>query len=274
MRTIHTDWFDELIHLNTYQRHNLSVRGGSEKTSYYVSANYAQQGGRVPGNDTHRFTATMSLDQQLGRVGYLSLSANAGYSETDTPNGSSYSPTDLIYQLNPYETKTGKLVSFSNETSDYTYNDLLSQYNSKSTDKRGGVSGSLNLEPLKGLSIDAVAGIDMLLNEGMTLVPSTSISERNSGVDEAERGKLSKEKNVTTNVSSNVRITYNKIFAEKHDFTIGGNMDYYMTDADNVSITEWVRKCHHPLSTSLFPVIENQWLVLIRKRLPNWGWAW
>ena len=237
LRTIHTDWFDELIHLNTYQRHNLSVRGGSEKTSYYVSANYAQQGGRVPGNDTHRFTATMSLDQQLGRVGYLSLSANAGYSETDTPNGSSYSPTDLIYQLNPYETKTGKLVSFSNETSDYTYNDLLSQYNSKSTDKRGGVSGSLNLEPLKGLSIDAVAGIDMLLNEGMTLVPSTSISERNSGVDEAERGKLSKEKNVTTNVSSNVRITYNKIFAEKHDFTIGGNMDYYMTDADNISIT-------------------------------------
>ena len=114
---------------------------------------------------------------------------------------------------------------------------MLSQYNSKSTDKRGGVSGSLNLEPLKGLSIDAVAGIDMLLNEGMTLVPSTSISERNSGVDEAERGKLSKEKNVTTNVSSNVRITYNKIFAEKHDFTIGGNMDYYMTDADNVSIT-------------------------------------
>lgn len=42
---------------------------------------------------------------------------------------------------------------------------------------------------------------------------------------------------MTTNVSSNIRITYNKIFAEKHDFTIGGNMDYYMTDADNVSIT-------------------------------------
>lgn len=234
---IHTDWFDELIHLNTYQRHNLSVRGGTENTSYYVSANYARQGGRIPGNDTHRLTATMSLDQRLGRWGYLSLSTNAGYSATDTPNGSTYSPSDLIYQLNPYETKTGKLVSYSNESSEYTYKDLLSQYNSKSTDKRGGVSGSLNLQPIKGLDIDAVAGIDLLLNEVLTLVPSTSIEERKLGVPEEERGKLTKGKNVTTNVSSNVRITYNKVFADKHDFTIGGNMDYYMTDADNVSIT-------------------------------------
>lgn len=53
----------------------------------------------------------------------------------------------------------------------------------------------MNLEPLKGLSIDAVAGIDILLNEGMTLVPSTSISERNSGVDEARAWKALKEKN-------------------------------------------------------------------------------
>lgn len=49
LRNIHTDWFDELIHRSIYQRHNLSVRGGTENTSYYISANYAQQGGRVPG---------------------------------------------------------------------------------------------------------------------------------------------------------------------------------------------------------------------------------
>lgn len=85
LRNIHTDWFDELIHLSTYQRHNLSVRGGTENTSYYASVNYAQQGGRVPGNDTHRFTASLSLDQKLGRWGYLSVSTNAGYSATDTP---------------------------------------------------------------------------------------------------------------------------------------------------------------------------------------------
>lgn len=125
--------------------------GGTENTSYYISANYAQQGGRVPGNDTHRFTARMSLDQKLGRWGYLSLSTDAGYSETDTPNGGSYSPTDLVYQLNPYETTTGKLVSYSNASSDYTYNDLVRQYNSKSTDKRGWSKWKFKLRASEGI---------------------------------------------------------------------------------------------------------------------------
>jgi len=234
---INTDWFKELIRPNIYQRHNISLRGGTAQTSYYLSANYSYQGGRVPGNDSQRFTGRMSLDQRLGTMGYFSVSADMGYSATDTPNGSSYSPTSLVYQLNPYETKESRLVSFSNERSDYTYDDLLSQYQSKSTDKRGGVSASVNLEPLAGLSLDAVAGVDILLSEGMTLVPSTSISERNSGVSIAERGKLTKSKDVMTNVSSNVRLTYNKIFAEKHDLTVGANMDYYLTDADGLSIT-------------------------------------
>lgn len=235
LKNIHTDWFDELIHCNVYQKHNLSVKGGTDKTSYYVSANYAQQGGRIPGNDTQRFTARISLDQKLGSWGYFSLSTDVGYSATDTPNGSSYSPADLIYQLNPYETKTGKLVSYSKKSSEYTLNDLLNQYRGKSSDKRGGFSGSLNLMPFKELKIDAVMGIDFLLNEDLMLVPSTSIAEREIGVAIAERGKLTKEKNTTANISSNIRVTYNKLFAKKHDLTIGGNMDYYMTRKDNVS---------------------------------------
>lgn len=71
LKNIHTDWFDELIHRSIYQRHNLSIKGGTDKTSYYISTNYAKQGGRVPGNDTQRFTARMSLDQKLGNWGYF-----------------------------------------------------------------------------------------------------------------------------------------------------------------------------------------------------------
>lgn len=237
LRQYNTDWFDELIRISTYHNHNLSLRGGTEGTSYYLSANYARQGGRVPGNDVQRFTAHLTLDRQLGKIGYLSLGAEAGYAETNTPNGSSTSPTELIYVLNPYETKEGTLVSYSSSSADYTYDDLLSQYSERSTDKRGSLSGSLNLEPVEGLQIDAVGGIDVVLNEGQTFTPSTSITERTSGVPEEERGILTKAKNVTTNISSNVRLTYSHTFGEKHDLTLGGNVDFYKTDVDNVSIT-------------------------------------
>lgn len=227
---ISTDWFDELIRLNTYQQHNLSVRGGTNETSYALSAGYVHQGGRVEGNSTRRFTTALSLDQQLGKWGYLSLSANAGYGRTNTPNGSDETPADLVYKLNPYETKKGYLYSY--PKGEYTYDDLLFQFRKESTDKQGGLTGSVNLRPFPELSLDAVAGLDLVLTEEMTLIPSTSIKERTSH-DKAEAlGKLTKSKSVITNVTTNIRATYNKIFAEEHDLTIGTNMDYYLTDAD------------------------------------------
>lgn len=259
LRRIDTDWFRELIRPNLYQRHNLSVRGGDENTSYYLSANYAEQGGRIPGNNVQRLSTRMSLDQRLGGWGYLSLAGDAGYAVTNTPNGSSFSPTDLVYQLNPYENKRSPLVSFSNESSTYTYADLLSQYRSKSTDKHAGISGTLNLRPLEGLDVDAVAGVDLVLGEGLSLVPSTSIEERKSGAAPNERGRLTKHKNVTTNISSNLRVTYTHLFAERHDLTVGGNMDYYQTDQDNVSITGY------GVGTQMSPSAINQSITGNRK---------
>ncbi len=49
LRKTNTDWFKELLRNDFYQRHNLSVRGGNDKTSYYASANYSYQGGADSG---------------------------------------------------------------------------------------------------------------------------------------------------------------------------------------------------------------------------------
>ena len=46
LRKVNTDWFNELLRNDFYQRHNLSVRGGNDQTSYYASANYNYQGDR------------------------------------------------------------------------------------------------------------------------------------------------------------------------------------------------------------------------------------
>ncbi len=105
MKNINTDWFHELIRNSLYQKHNVSIRGGSEETTYYVSANYTQQGGRLPGNDKRRMSLRMNMDQKLGHIGYALLSVNGGYAKTNTPNGTTSDPTQLVYELNPYETK-------------------------------------------------------------------------------------------------------------------------------------------------------------------------
>ena len=233
LRQTNTDWFKELLRNDFYQRHNLSVRGGNSKTSYYASANYSYQGGQVPGNDVNRFTGRMSLDQALGTKGYVSLSVSGGYSKANSPNGSSYSPTSLIYELNPYESKTsGELFSYPNRT----YNDLVYQFDRTSTEKRFGATASINLEPLQGLTIGAVAGLDFVLSESLEFTPSTAYEEQRSGAPQNELGKISKSKNTNANVTTNVRVTWNRTFG-KHDVTVGANTDYYLDNMDNMSVT-------------------------------------
>ena len=233
LRKTNTDWFKELLRNDFYQRHNLSVRGGNSKTSYYASANYSYQGGQVPGNDVNRFTGRMSLDQALGTKGYVSLSVSGGYSKANSPNGSTYSPTSLIYELNPYESKTsGELWSYPNRT----YDDLVYQYERTSTEKRFGTTASLNLEPIQGLSIGAIAGLDFVLSESLEFTPSTAYEEQQSGAAKTERGKISKSKNTNANVTTNVRVTWNRTFG-KHDVTLGANTDYYWDNMDNMSVT-------------------------------------
>lgn len=233
LRKTNTDWFNELLRNDFYQRHNLSVRGGNESTSYYASASYNYQGGQIPGNDVSRFSGRLSLDQAIGKKGYVSLSVNGGYSKSNSPNGSTYSPTSLIYELNPYESKTsGELWSYPGRT----YDDLVYQFERTSTDKRFGTTGSISWEPLEGLMVAAVAGLDLVLAESLEFTPSTAYEEQHSGAPANELGKLSKSKNVNANVTTNVRVTWNRVFG-KHDVTLGANTDYYWDDMDNMSIT-------------------------------------
>lgn len=79
----------------------------------------------------------------LGQLGYLSISTNAAYGHTDTPNGTSETPADLVYKLNPYETRKGHLYSYPN--GEYTFDDLLNQYRKVATDKRAGVSADATI---------------------------------------------------------------------------------------------------------------------------------
>lgn len=233
LRRTNTDWFRELLRNDFYQRHNLSIRGGNSRTSYYASANYSYQGGQIPGNDVNRFTGRISLDQSIGKIGYISVSVNGGYSKADSPNSSEFSPSSLIYELNPYESKTsGELWSYPNRT----YDDLFYQFERTSTEKRFGASASINLQPLEGLTVDGVAGLDMVLSESQDFTPSTAWSEQRSGADELERGKLSRSKGVMSNITTNVRVTWNRTFG-KHDITLGANTDYYLSNVDNMGIT-------------------------------------
>lgn len=231
LRQTNTDWFKELLRNSIYTRHTISMRGGNEESSYFASFNYTKQGGRIKGNDKEHIGVSLNLDKTLGKIGYAMISMNGSYAKVNTPVGTSNDPTQLVYDLNPYESPaSGKLYSYPGRT----FSDLFNQYQEKSSDKSVGVSLNLSLTPIKGLDIEYVGGIDYLLDESNKFTPGSSYSERNSGVAEYQRGILQRAKNTTTNISSNLRVTYEKTFNEKHSVTVGANFDYYRSIYDNI----------------------------------------
>lgn len=232
LSNINTNWYKKLLKINTYQTYTIGMRGGGEQTSYYSSIGFLTQGGHIKGNDYKRLSARISIDNKLSDRAILGLSINGSLANTRTPNGNKYPIENLVYQLNPYETEySNHLYSFPKRG----YNDLFNQFSRDSYDKTIAGAVSLNYNIIDGLELSAVGGFDFLLNEDISITPATSFDEIRSGIPKNERGKLSQYKNTTTNLTSNIRLTYNKRF-EKHDITLGLNTDFYSTKWDNIGI--------------------------------------
>lgn len=78
-----TDWQDEVFETAPVVSHNLSVSGGSEKTSYRISASHLGQEGIVGGDKSgfKRQTAQLALDTDL--KDNLNLKTNLNYLHTE-----------------------------------------------------------------------------------------------------------------------------------------------------------------------------------------------
>ncbi|WP_158848190.1 SusC/RagA family TonB-linked outer membrane protein [Algibacter sp. L1A34] len=76
---INTNWLDETFNNAFSQRHDISVSGANEKTSFYFSGSYVDQEG-VVGNDSDykRFTGRLNLKTQVND--WLELGTNITYS--------------------------------------------------------------------------------------------------------------------------------------------------------------------------------------------------
>ena len=78
------DWVKEYYRSHAFsQEHNLSVNGGTDKLNYYVSANWADQGGymRYGQEDFTRYTLTGKVGSQLNK--YMKLNYTARWSRSD-----------------------------------------------------------------------------------------------------------------------------------------------------------------------------------------------
>ncbi|WP_276480809.1 SusC/RagA family TonB-linked outer membrane protein [Paraflavitalea pollutisoli] len=76
-----TDWFDEILRTGFIQNHNVSLSGGNDKMTYFLSAGYLSEEGIVEQNKFNRFTLRSNNDYRI--TSKLRLSTLVSYSRFD-----------------------------------------------------------------------------------------------------------------------------------------------------------------------------------------------
>lgn len=76
-----TNWQDELFRQAPLMKHQLSLSGGSDKTTFYLSGEYFDQEGVALGSSFDRYSLRLNVDNQTRD--WLKLGANLNVSQTD-----------------------------------------------------------------------------------------------------------------------------------------------------------------------------------------------
>jgi len=76
-----TDWQSELFNNAALNKHQLSVSGGSNNTTYYMSGEYLKQEGVALGSGFDRYGIRLNLDNKPRE--WASIGANLSFSQTD-----------------------------------------------------------------------------------------------------------------------------------------------------------------------------------------------
>lgn len=149
----------------TIQQHNISVRGGSEKTSQYLSLNYDHSKGMLIGNESDKINLVSNTDYKISDKLKVGLSLRGRYQKSEN-NG--MSPTSL----RPYQRivdENGSYVFHANTSvdhnlvkdlenlglKDWSHNLLRERRENDNTTKSFNVNAGINLqyEILEGLTI-------------------------------------------------------------------------------------------------------------------------
>lgn len=76
------NWADETFSNSIRQEYNVSVSGANDKTSYYTSFGYLNDGGVISNSAYERYTTRVNIDHQVKE--WLKVGANMGYTYSDS----------------------------------------------------------------------------------------------------------------------------------------------------------------------------------------------
>jgi TonB-linked SusC/RagA family outer membrane protein len=225
-----TDWVDEFYQKGTEQSYSLSLSGATNKTNYYLSANYQREGGTIIDSWFERFGIRSNADFQINKklkVGETlyawKTSSNPNVSVTfpfrSAPAGAVRDATNPVGGW----AKTSPFIAGPNPVG----NELINHAKNNQYALEGNVYA--NLEILKELSFRSTFGISVLNENNYSFTEAYDF-----GAPVNINASLSRVNNTQRNLTANFVLTYAKSF-QRHDVKVMAGYEAYQSDLSSLA---------------------------------------
>lgn len=281
---VNTNWYNLLFRNAFSQNHHLSLSGGSDKYTYYVSLGYTKDKGMLIHNDYDRYNFTANIT--LNPVDYIKLDFGVDFAHQLSVTPQSYVDAfQYAYFANPYEKAYNSDGSYSPDETYFS----LGYNNGDNTivmpDNGFNILRELNENKTKtkNWSTTLRSNIDVRLIKQLHFVGLASYSYSNNSTNEivgedtysAFRDRLGKDKYSTTNTYGSIaqnsanmesyvvrgHFVYNEKFGENHSVNIIAGSEL-RSSSSNAIFTKRYNYDPSTGTTSLPPISGEQdaWL--------------
>ncbi len=249
-----TNWFDELFHNSISHSHYLSLSGGTEKNSYYVSGGFSYNNGLVKKTDYKRYNVSSKLDFKPTPRIKIAINTDLGMQESNAPS-LGVDPSKYAYFANPYERAFNDDNTYA---SDNTYYSLLQANKDVSTilpDIGYNIFREIDetSNKAKNLSASIAANLSIKLSDNLSFEGLASygyVSDMSDNIN-GENSFAAWEDRPFERNDITSRRKYGSIFqtsAFNTSYNLRGQLSYFNTFAQ-----------HHYLSTLLGAEIRGQY---------------
>jgi TonB-dependent starch-binding outer membrane protein SusC len=159
------NWFDLMLHTGVTQNYEMSVSGGTNKTTYLFSLGYMDENGILKNDELKRYNARINIDQKISNKIKAGVNILFTSKNWDKRNDNIYTQLIKMHTLaQPYLADRTILDKPSELASSHT-NPLLNEvdgfYSNNVLSTRMFGSAYFNWEILKGLRFKSVLGADL-----------------------------------------------------------------------------------------------------------------
>lgn len=240
--TANTDWLDLVTRTGKSDNADLSVRGGSRASQYFISLGYTGNQGVVRGTDFQRLSGRMNLDNEITSKLRTQATFGYGYTVNNITNGL-YSQALFAPPTFPAYNPDGSIAKYTGNSlggADYQgYQNpltLLDGINRASSHSLlGSVSADYKLLP--ELILRSTASINYNSTNQRNYVTGDALIASASGVSSSSLGTGSQSQNQFTDLFFENTLTWDKVFNAQHRINIVGGTSWQKTRSQLFGVT-------------------------------------